>query len=91
MSNILGSRATYKPLQYDWAYDIFLEHEKMHWTSEEVPLHEDIKDWQTVLSDEEKNLIKNILLLFTQADTDVASGYYDKMIPMFKHHSVKAE
>ena len=85
MSNILESRTTYKPIQYDWAYSIFLEHEKMHWTSEEVALQEDVKDWKTVLTEEEKNLIRNILLLFTQADTDVASGYYDKIMPIFKH------
>ena len=89
MSNILESRTTYKPIHYDWAYSIFLEHEKMHWTSEEVALQEDVKDWKQVLTEEEKNLIRNIILLFTQADTDVASGYYDKIMPIFKHPELR--
>jgi len=83
MSTIFKHRDSYKPFSYEWAYEAFKEHEKMHWTSEEIPLHEDIKDWQTRLSLEEKHLIRNILLLFTQADSDVASGYYDKLIPLF--------
>ncbi len=83
LSSIFQDRDSYKPFKYEWAYENFKEHEKMHWTSEEIPLHEDVKDWQTRLSDEEKHLIRNILLLFTQADVDVASGYYDKLIPLF--------
>ncbi len=82
-SNIFKQRDAYRPFKYEWAYENFKEHEKMHWTSEEIPLHEDVKDWQTKLSTEEKHLIRNILLLFTQADVDVASGYYDKLIPLF--------
>jgi len=82
-SNIFRQRESYRPFKYEWAYEMFKEHEKMHWTSEEIPLHEDVKDWQTVLTEDEKFLIRNILLLFTQADVDVATGYYDKLIPLF--------
>ena len=46
-------------------------------------MHTDVKDWQD-LSDSDKNLLTQIFRLFTQSDVDVASGYVDKYLPMFK-------
>jgi ribonucleoside-diphosphate reductase beta chain len=55
----------------------------MHWVPKEVPLHEDIKDWNQKLSSREKNLLTQIFRFFTQADVSVAEGYFDKIIPLF--------
>ncbi len=54
----------------------------MHWFPEDVPLHNDVKDWQD-LSNSERNLLTQIFRLFTQSDVDVASGYIDKYMRIF--------
>jgi|TARA_R100000482_G_C5126105_1_gene148802 ribonucleoside-diphosphate reductase beta chain len=55
----------------------------MMWLPEDVPLHNDVKDWQD-MSDQEKNLLTQIFRLFTQSDVDVASGYIDRYMRVFK-------
>ena len=55
----------------------------MHWFPEDVPLHNDVKDWQD-MSDQEKNLLTQIFRLFTQSDVDVGAGYIDRYMRIFK-------
>jgi len=61
----------------------------MHWLPEEVPLHEDIKDWKRRLSPQEKNLLTQLFRFFTTADVDIAGGYIDKYMPLFKPPEVR--
>ena len=49
MKNVFGNRDSFKPFHYPWAYDTWLEHERMHWISREVPFHEDVRDWNNKL------------------------------------------
>lgn len=81
---ILEQRSYYKPFDYPWAFDAFQTQNKMHWIPEEVPMSDDIRDWNHKLTDQEKNLLTQIFRFFTQADIDVAGGYYDKFLPLFK-------
>ena len=55
----------------------------MHWFPEDVPLHNDVKDWQD-LGESEKNLLTQIFRLFTQSDVDVGAGYVDRYMRIFK-------
>lgn len=55
----------------------------MHWFPEDVPLHNDVKDWQD-MTDTEKNLLVQIFRLFTQSDVDVGCGYVDRYMRIFK-------
>jgi len=81
--SLLSNRDYYKPFEYPWMYDYFKLQNQMHWVTDSVPLHTDVKDWQEI-SPEEKNLLTQIFRLFTQSDVDVASGYIDKYMPMFR-------
>jgi len=81
--SLLSTRDYYKPFEYPWMYDYYKLQNQMHWMPESVPLHTDVKDWQDI-SPTEKNLLTQIFRLFTQSDVDVASGYIDKYMPMFK-------
>lgn len=84
MSNIFGTRDYYKPFDYPWAFDYYkLQSINMHWVPEDVTLHEDVRDFNN-LSESDKSIITNLMLLFTQSDVDVGSGYFDKYIPKFK-------
>ena len=56
----------------------------MHWLPSEVPLAEDVRDWNERLNEKEKNLITQILKFFTQGDVDIAQAYLDNYIPKFK-------
>lgn len=81
---LLDSRDYYKPFNFPWAYEAFLMQNKMLWLPEEVPLYTDVKDWEKVLSHEEKNLLTQLFRFFTQADVDIANGYIEKFMPYFK-------
>ena len=81
--SLLTTRDYYKPFEYPWMYEYYKLQNQMHWMPESVPLHTDVKDWQDI-SPEEKHLLTQIFRLFTQSDVDVASGYIDKYMPIFK-------
>ena len=82
--SLLEKRNTYKPFEYPWAYQAYKEQANMHWLPKEIPLDEDVTDWNYRLSPEEKALLTQLFRFFTQTDIDVASGYLDKYIPIFK-------
>jgi len=81
--SLLGTRDYYKPFEHPWMFDYYSQQNQMHWFPEDVPLHNDVKDWQTMTA-EEKNLLTQIFRLFTQSDVDVSSGYVDRYMKIFK-------
>lgn len=82
--NILGERTYYKPFQFPRAYEFYDQHEKMHWLPSEVPLSQDVIDWNTKLTVKEKQFLTQLFRFFVQADVDVAGAYTTKYLPMFK-------
>lgn len=58
--------------------------QKIHWLAEEVPMGNDVRDWETKMTPEEKNLVTQILRFFVQGDVSVADAYLDYYIPYFK-------
>lgn len=84
MTTVFDQRDTFKPLSFDWAFDFWLQQQKMHWLPEEVPLHEDVRDWNNKLTDNERTLLSQIFRFFTQGDVDVSEGYVDRYLPKFK-------
>ena len=89
--SMLEPSIVFRPFRYPWANEIFERHEAMHWVKEEVGMDEDISDWKIKgrLTDDEKNLITNILRMFTQGDVQVASNYYDQLIPRIKANEIR--
>ncbi len=79
----------YKPFRYPWAYDFWRRQQQVHWMPEEVPLGEDVKDWASKLSDEERNLLTQIFRFFTQADVEVNDNYMERFGRVFKPVEVK--
>ena len=79
-TGLLTPNPVYKPFRYPWAYEAWLTQQRIHWLPEEVPLGEDVRDWQKKLSVEEKNLLTQIFRFFTQADVEVNNCY-------MKHYS----
>ena len=81
--SLLGTRDYYKPFDNPWMFDYYVQQNQMHWFPEDVPLHNDVKDWQD-LGKSEKNLLTQIFRLFTQSDVDVGAGYVDRYLRIFK-------
>ena len=80
---------TYKPFMYPWAVELTKKHEEIHWVEDEAELSEDVQDWKTKLTDEEKVFITHVLRLFTQSDVQVGENYHELLIPKFKNNEVR--
>jgi ribonucleoside-diphosphate reductase beta chain len=50
---------------YPWAVELTKKHEEVHWVEDEAELSEDVQDWKTKLTIEEKEFITQVLRLFT--------------------------
>ena len=79
---------SYKPFLYPKAYEIYQQHEAMHWTKDEVQLSKDVQDWNCKLDEGTKRLVTFVLRLFTQADVSVGLGY-DVLLRVFKPTEVQ--
>ena len=88
-SKLYYTRDYYKPLDYPWAVDACKKQKSMHCLPEEVPMKEDISDWKLKLTPEEKNLLTQIFRFFTQGDLDVAAGYIDRYMKVFKNPDIR--
>ena len=86
---VLEESKAYKPFAYPWAVELTKKHEEIHWVEDEAELSEDVQDWRTKLSDQEKDFIENILRLFTQSDVQVGANYHDFLIPKMKNNEVR--
>ncbi|WP_366556262.1 ribonucleotide-diphosphate reductase subunit beta [Aquibaculum sediminis] len=87
--SLLESDPIYKPFRYPWAYDAWLQQQRIHWLPEEVPLADDVKDWQRVLSEGERNLLTQIFRFFTQSDVEVNNCYMKHYSRVFKPTEVQ--
>ena len=65
-SGLLTENPVYKPFRYPWCYDAWLTQQRIHWLPEEVPLGDDVRDWQKNLSQPEKNLLTQKKILQKQ-------------------------
>ncbi len=88
MSLADNSRA-FKPFKYLWAYEAYKLQNQIHWAPEEVPMADDIEDWNNKLTVSEKNLLTHIFRFFTQGDIDVASSYINNFLPTFPPAEVR--
>jgi ribonucleoside-diphosphate reductase beta chain len=61
-----------------------LQQQRIHWLPEEVPLADDVKDWQKNLTQSERNLLTQIFRFFTQADVEVNNCYMKHYSQVFK-------
>lgn len=86
---LTDERSYYKPFSYPWAFDAWLKHEQSHWGHWEVPMAQDVKDWNNNLSNEEKAFLTNIFRFFTQGDIDVSEGYVKNYLPYFPQPEVR--
>ena len=83
-------RPHYKPFEYQTAFEFYKDQHRAHWLADEVPLSSDLNDWKLKLSENEKNLIGNILKSFAQTETYVNDYWSTKVAVWFPKHEIKA-
>ena len=86
---LLVGNPIYKPFRYPWCYDAWLTQQRIHWLPEEVPMSDDVRDWQKNITPAEKNLLMQIFRFFTQADVEVNNYYMGHCMNVFKPTEVK--
>jgi len=86
---LLDADPIYKPFRYPWAYDAWLQQQRIHWLPEEVPLSDDVKDWNRRLTDGERNLLTQVFRFFTQSDVEVNNCYMRHYARVFKPTEVQ--
>lgn len=84
VNNLMKERKFYKPFGYPWCYEVWLKQQQIHWLPEEVPMSDDVNDFNNKLSESEKNLLTQIFRFFTQADIEVNSCYHKHYMNVFK-------
>jgi len=72
-------RVVYKPFEYQRAKDYWDKQQQAHWLSSEVPMSQDVTDWNSNLKPHEKNLIGGILKGFAQTET-VVNDYWTSLV-----------
>ena len=87
--DLLTANPVYKPFRYPWAYDAWLTQQRVHWLPEEVPLADDVKDWQKNLTVAERNLLTQIFRFFTQSDVEVNDNYMERYARVFRPTEIK--
>jgi len=84
MTGLTTSREGYKPFRYPEAYAFWQKQQQTHWLPDEVPLGEDVKDFNYRLTKAEVNLLTQIFRFFTQADVEVNDCYHRHYLSLFK-------
>ena len=87
--SLLNAKDIYKPFDYPWAYEAWLQQQRIHWLPEEVPMGDDVKDWKNSLSEAERYLLTQIFRFFTQADIEVNNCYMKHYSRIFKPTEVQ--
>lgn len=77
--SILTPRATYAPFEYEQAYKYWELQQQSHWLHTEIAMSSDINDWKMNLTDNERNVIGQILKGFTQSEVFIQE-YWSQMI-----------
>jgi ribonucleoside-diphosphate reductase beta chain len=83
------ARMVYRPFEYPWAYDAWKAQQDVHWMPAEVPMSDDLKDWNTKLTPSQRNLLTQIFRFFTQSDVEVADNYMERYSRVFKPTEIK--
>jgi len=87
--SLLDAKLVYKPFDYPWAYEAWLQQQRIHWLPEEVPMGDDVKDWKKNITESEKHLLTQIFRFFTQADIEVNNCYMKKYTQVFQPTEVQ--
>lgn len=85
--SLTKGRLAYAPIVYDQAMDYWLKQQQAFWLHTEINMGSDVMDWNTKLTESEKNLIGQTLKGFTQVEVTV-NDYWRRVAQWFPHPEV---
>lgn len=77
--SLMTPRATYAPFEYEQAYKFWELQQQSHWLHTEIAMSSDINDWKMNLTENERNVIGQILKGFTQSEVFIQE-YWSQMV-----------
>ena len=77
------------PIQHHDIWDWYKKQEASFWTAEEIDLHQDVIDWETKLTDDERYFIKHILAFFAASDGIVNENLAENFISEVQYTEAK--
>lgn len=77
------------PIEHNDIWEMYKKTEASFWTAEEIDLHQDVVDWETKLSDDEKYFIKHILAFFAASDGIVNENLAENFINEVQYTEAK--
>lgn len=66
------------PIKYHEIWEMYKKHVASFWTAEEIDLNEDVTDWNTKLTSDEKHFVKNVLAFFAASDGIVIENLVER-------------
>ena len=88
--SLFKQRLPYKPFEYPEYYtEGWLKQAQAFWLHTEIPMQGDVKDWNENLTQNEKNLVGNILLGFAQTECAVSDYWTQKVVKWFPKHEIQ--
>jgi ribonucleotide reductase beta subunit family protein with ferritin-like domain len=95
--SIFQENVAYRPFVYPWAVEAEKRHRiDMHWHENQVELQDDLRQFTTkggmatpnVSHESNKNMLEKLLLLFTEMDVQVGTGYA-KLLGHVKNNEIR--
>ena len=86
---LLSPRVTYSPFEYEQAYKYWELQQQSHWLHTEIAMASDINDWKLNLTDNEKNVIGQILKGFTQSEVFIQEYWSSRVSSWFKKPEIQ--
>ena len=77
------------PIQHNDLWEWYKKQQASIWTAEEIDLSEDVTDWNTKLSDDERYFIKHILAFFAASDGIVNENLAENFVNEVQYSEAK--
>lgn len=77
------------PIEHDDIWTFYKKCEASFWTAEEIDLHQDVTDWETKLTEDEKHFIKHVLAFFAASDGIVNENLAENMVREVQYTEAK--
>lgn len=77
------------PIKHNDIWDWYKKQEASFWTAEEIDLDQDVIDWKTKLTDDERYFIKHILAFFAASDGIVNENLAENFISEVQYPEAK--
>ena len=77
------------PIQHHDIWELYKKMEASFWTAEEIDLHQDLNDWNTKLTEDEKYFIKHILAFFAASDGIVNENLAENFVNEVQYSEAK--